>query len=155
MQKIRVIDIAYLAPCDIDPDRRIDVKSLDGLVNRCSSAATSALKKPPTGYSEIQAINISWIFDSMRFTHVTIRNLIAEGTKTPACVDALALTRLQLETLYSVCLIVQDSGSAADYVKNFWVVTRFVKPCHYQLLERQLCSFSVSKKRVPKSATFR
>ena len=56
----------------------------------------------------------------MRFTHVTIRNLIAEGPKTPACVDALALTRLQLETLYSICLITQDPTAAADYVKNFW-----------------------------------
>lgn len=120
MQKIRVIDIAHLAKQDIDPDRHIDVKLVDGLVNRCSAAATSALKSPPVGYSELQAIHISWIFDSMRFTHVTIRNLIAGGPKTPACIDALALTRLQLETLYSICLITQAPSAAADYVKNFW-----------------------------------
>lgn len=120
MQKIRVIDIAHPAKHDIDPDRHIDVKIVDGLVNRCSAAATSALKHPPSGYSELQAIHISWIFDSMRFTHVTIRNLIAEGPKTPACVDALALTRLQVEALYSVCLITQDPTAVADYVKNFW-----------------------------------
>ena len=94
MQKIRVIDIAHTAKSDIDPERRIDVKIVDGLVNRCSAAATTALKRSPPGYSELQAIHLSWIFDSMRFTHVTIRNLIAEGPKTPACVDAMALTRL-------------------------------------------------------------
>jgi len=120
MQKIRVIDIAHTAKSDIDPERRIDVKIVDGLVNRCSAAATTALKRSPPGYSELQAIHLSWIFDSMRFTHVTIRNLIAEGPKTPACVDAMALTRLQIETLYSVCLITQDPTAAADYVKNFW-----------------------------------
>ena len=27
---------------------------------------------------------------------------------------------MQLETLYSVCLITQDSTAATDYVRNFW-----------------------------------
>jgi hypothetical protein len=117
---MRVIDIAHPVRKDIDPDRHIDVLVVDGFVNRCSSAATSALKRPPSGYSELQAVHISWIFDSMRFTHVTIRNLLTQGSKTPACVDALALTRLQLETLYSVCLICQAPSFADDYVKNFW-----------------------------------
>jgi hypothetical protein len=120
MQKIRVIDIAHPVHQDIDPDRHIDVIVVDGFINRCSSAATGALKRPPSGHSELQAAHISWIFDSMRFTHVTIRNLLTQGPKTPACVDALALTRLQLETLYSVCLICQASDFADDYVKNFW-----------------------------------
>jgi hypothetical protein len=120
MKKIRVIDIAHPLSKDIDPDRHIDVQAVDSAVNRCSAAATSALKCPPTGYSELQSVHISWIFDSMRFTHVTIRNLLTQGPRTPACVDALALTRLQLETLYSTCLITQDSSFADDYVKNFW-----------------------------------
>jgi hypothetical protein len=120
VQKIRVIDIAHPVHRDIDSDRHIDVLVMDGFVNRCSSAATSALKRPPRGYTELQAAHISWIFDSMRFTHVTIRNLLTQGPRTPACVDALALTRLQLETLYSVCLICQAPNFADDYVKNFW-----------------------------------
>jgi hypothetical protein len=60
------------------------------------------------------------MFEAMGFTHVTIRNLPTQGTKTPACVDALALARLQLEALYSVCLMVQDPSFVDIYVKSFW-----------------------------------
>jgi hypothetical protein len=63
---------------------------------------------------------MSWMFEAMGFTHVTIRNLLTQGTKTPACVDALALARLQLEALYSVCLMVQDPSFVDIYVKSFW-----------------------------------
>lgn len=120
MPKIRVRDIAHPLHKDIDPDGRIDVLVIDAVVNRCAAAATEALKSPPQGYSQLQAAHISWIFDALRFTHVTIRNLLTQGPKTPACVDALALSRLQLETLYSVCLIVQGASFADDYVKGFW-----------------------------------
>jgi hypothetical protein len=120
MQRIRVRDIARPLNKDIDPNGRIDVQVVDGIVNKSCAAATEALKRPPTGYSVLQAGNISWIFDALRFTHETIRSLIRRGHTTPSCVDALALSRLQLETLYSLCLISQDPSFADDYVKSFW-----------------------------------
>jgi len=54
------------------------------------------------------------------FTHVTIRNLVALGIKSPGCVDSLALARQQLEALYSVCLMVQDPSFVDIYIKSFW-----------------------------------
>jgi hypothetical protein len=60
------------------------------------------------------------MFDAMRFTHTTIRNLVAKGTDSPECVDSLALARMQLEALYSVCLMVQDPSFVDIYIKSFW-----------------------------------
>jgi hypothetical protein len=39
------------------------------------------------------------LFEAMGLTHVTIRQLLREESRTPACVDALPLARLQLEGL--------------------------------------------------------
>jgi hypothetical protein len=117
---IRVIDIVWPSRTDIDPDRHLDVAALDGIVKRCVASATGSLKGPASRYSELQTAHISWMFEAMGFTHVTIRSLLTQGTKTPACVDALALARLQLEALYSVCLMVQDPSFVDIYVKSFW-----------------------------------
>jgi len=86
-----VIDVAWPNTEDIDLDRHLDAPVLDGHVKRCASAVTNALKTPPPGYSKDQAVHLCWMFDAMRFTHVTIRNLIALGTNSPSCVDSLAL----------------------------------------------------------------
>lgn len=118
--KIRVVDIATPNKVDIDVDQKLDVQVLDAHVKRCVSATTGTLKYPAKGYSDLQIAHLRWIFDALGFTHVTIRNLLSQGTKTPACVDALALARLQLEALYSICLMVQDAAFVDIYVKSFW-----------------------------------
>lgn len=96
MQKIRVIDVAWPNTEDIDLDRYLDAPVLDGHVKQCAAAATEALKVPPLGYSPLQAIHLSWLFDAMRFTNSTVRNLVAKGVNSPECVDSLALARMQL-----------------------------------------------------------
>jgi hypothetical protein len=120
MQKIRVIDIAWPNTEDINLDDHLSAPDLDGHVRQCVAAVTDSLKNPPRGYSADQAAHMSWMFDAMRFTHSTIRNLIAKGTSSPECVDALALARQQLEALYSVCLMVQDPMFVDIYLKSFW-----------------------------------
>jgi hypothetical protein len=120
MQKIRIVDVAWPNTQDIDLDRHLDVPVLDSHVKRCAAAATSSLKTPPAGYSPLQAAHLSWMFDAMRFTHTTIRNLVAKGVNSPECVDAVALARMQLEALYSVCLLVQGPSFVDIYVKSFW-----------------------------------
>jgi len=97
--KIRVADIAFLGLKDIDSERHLDVAVIDGFIKRTIAAVTTCLKSPPVGYSELQAVHISWLFEAMGLTHVTIRQLLREESRTPACVDALPLARLQLEGL--------------------------------------------------------
>jgi hypothetical protein len=118
VQKIRILDVAWPNKDDIDPDRHLDVQVLDGHVKQCAAAVTNALKTPPAGYSCEQAAHMSWMFDAMRFTHSTIRNLIAKGTKSPECVDALPLARMQLEALYSVCLMVQHPPASSTSISK-------------------------------------
>jgi hypothetical protein len=131
VQKIRILDVAWPNKDDIDPDRHLDVQVLDGHVKQCAAAVTNALKTPPAGYSCEQAAHMSWMFDAMRFTHSTIRNLIAKGTKSPECVDALPLARMQLEALYSVCLMVQHPSFVDIYLKSWWrdVYAQFLLDC--------------------------
>ena len=120
MQRIRVIDVAWPNTEDIDLDEQLSASDLDGHVRQCVAAVTDSLKKPAPGYSAAQATHMSWMFDAMRFTHSTIRNLVAKGANSPECVDALALARQQLEALYSVCLMVEDPGFVDIYLKSFW-----------------------------------
>ena len=91
MPKIRVVDAAWRNTEDINLDDTLNAPELDGHIKKCAAAVTEALKTPAPGYSKEQAIHMSWMFDAMRFTHSTIRNLVAKGTNSPECVDALAL----------------------------------------------------------------
>jgi hypothetical protein len=118
--KIRVIDIAQPSTFDIDPNRCIDIAVLDSLLKRCVAAVTNSLKSPASGYSSLRSAHLSWMFEALGFTYVTIRSLLTQGPNTPACVDALALARLQLEALYSVCLMVEDPSFVDIYVKSYW-----------------------------------
>ena len=120
MGKIRAIDVAKPNTQDIDVNRHVDAPVLDAHVKQCAAAVTNALKTPPPGYSQDQAAHMGWMFDAMRFTHTTIRNLVAKGPNSPECVDSLALARQQLEALYSVCLMVQDPTFVDIYIKSFW-----------------------------------
>jgi hypothetical protein len=79
MEKIRVVDIAWPNTKDIDLDRHLEASVLDAHVKQCVSAVTTALKRPAPGYSSDQSAHMSWMFDAMRFTHATIRNLVALG----------------------------------------------------------------------------
>jgi hypothetical protein len=117
--RIRVKDVAWPSKADIGL-QHLDVAVLDGLIKRCVASITSSLKGPTGRYSELQTVHLGWMFDAMGFTYDTIRTLLKQGTRTPACVDALALARLQLEALYSVCLMVQDPSFIDIYVKSFW-----------------------------------
>lgn len=117
---IRVVDIACPHKSDIDHLKRLDVAVLDSLVKRCVAAVTDTLKQPVGMYTQLRTAHMTWMFEAMRFTHETIRGLLKTGATTPTCVDALALSRLQLEALYSVCLMVQDPMFVDIYVKSFW-----------------------------------
>ena len=78
--------------------------------------------------------HLSWMFDAMRFTHATIRNLVALGTNSPSCVDALALARQQLEALYSVCLMVQDPSLRQQVEREPFAI--IILPCSIDLFLR-------------------
>jgi hypothetical protein len=131
---IRVSDVARPLTTDIDPERSIDAPSLDRVIKKTVASVTDALKHPATGYTDFQRFHLSEIFSSLGHTHVSIRNMMRQTSKSPSSVDALALARLQLEGLYSVCLMVEDPSYVDVYIKNGWK-DKYVR----FLLQREEC----------------
>src|SRR5260370_27441832 len=60
------------------------------------------------------------MFNSMATTNRTIRRILEAGTDEPESVDALALARLQLECLYTVCLMLEGSQHVDCYTRDYW-----------------------------------
>lgn len=56
----------------------------------------------------------------MLATHRNISKLLAEGADESGTVDALALARLQPETLYGICLMLEDPSNVDWYLRDGW-----------------------------------
>jgi hypothetical protein len=103
----KVEDLKYLITHDVDITRREDVATLDGFVNTCITEATDALQKAPlAGFSEANRNHIANLVEGVKHSHQSIRKLL-RGDRNASAVDALAIARLQLETLYNACYLLQ------------------------------------------------
>lgn len=131
---VRVKDVAHVATKDIDPQKGVDTKILDRLVNRSILRATSALETSIPNFSSFQRQHLGSMFESLGYTHHTIRYLLKLGTSDPSSADALVVGRLQLEALYSVCLMLEDPQYINTYLKDSWRKT-YVR----YLLEKEEC----------------
>ena len=117
---VRVRDCAYAMRSEINPDQRTDAPAIDGLVNRCIAAVFEALRGPTTLFTAIQQEHLGQIYKSMRSTHETIRDLLRAENKSPRSVDAVPIARLQLETLYAICLVIEQLSYLDLYLKHYW-----------------------------------
>ena len=118
---ITVASCKYVHTADIDPNaERAGGDKWAGLINICVQAAQDALETPPNGYTPIQRNSLSDLFCSMKATHRAIRTLIKLGDGEPASVDALALARLQLEGLYTICLLTEGPQHVVRFVAEAW-----------------------------------
>ena len=115
-----VKSIAYVHTADIDPTVVKSGATWEGLANICVTAAEKALETPPTGYTPTQRNSLTDIFASMKVTHRSIRLLVALGDEKPESVDALVLARLQLEGLYTTCLLPERPEHVDRFVKEAW-----------------------------------
>lgn len=115
----RVHNCSYLMANEIDQDQRTDALGLDSLVNRCIAAASEALRTPTAVFTDVQRQHLALVYKSMRPTHETIRDLL-RAEKSPRSVDAAPIARLQLETLYALCLILEQPSYLDVYLKDSW-----------------------------------
>lgn len=113
---------SYVMTKEINPDQSTDAPIMDGLVNRCIAAAFEALRRPTSAFSTVQLEHLAHIFKSMRPTHETIRELLRHE-RSPHSVDAVPLARLQLETLYAICLVLDQPSYLDLYFKHSWKQT--------------------------------
>ncbi len=117
---ITVKSVAHVHTVDIDLSVIKNGKTWEGLANSCVSAAEKALETPPKGYTPMQRNSLTDIFASMKVTHRSIRLLVRLGDEKPESVDALVLARLQLEGLYTMCLLTEKSEHVDRFVKEAW-----------------------------------
>jgi hypothetical protein len=130
-----VRDCAFPASADFNPDAEYDVLKLDSFINKSVARVTDALKAESHKFSEDQRGHLSQIFFSMRQTHLAIRSLLEHEDKDPRSASAMPLVRIQLETLFGVCLIVERPDALSVYLKDGWKKV-FVR----NLLLKQECS---------------
>ncbi|MGA2167381.1 MAG: hypothetical protein ABSG62_04165 [Terracidiphilus sp.] len=120
MAKLTVSKIKHVLTADIDITQRYDVKVLDEYVNTCITAAQIALRSAiPPGFSEFSRDMLESVLEGMRSAHQSIRRLL-KGEISASAVDALAIARLQLETLYSFCFLLQDANNVSLFLKSAW-----------------------------------
>lgn len=117
-----VAAVKYVHTEDIDrtPGKTGGGDAWEGLVNACANAAMNALETPPQGFSQYQRNSLTDIFSSMKATHRAIRLLVKLGDGKPESVDALVLARLQLEGLYTTCLLVESPENVDRFTHEAW-----------------------------------
>ena len=115
-----VRSVAYVHTSDIDLSVVKSGSTWEGLVNICVMAAEKALNTPPTGYTPTQRNSLTDIFSSMKVTHRSIRLMVDLGDEKPESVDALVLARLQLEGLYTLCLLTESPENVNRFVREAW-----------------------------------
>ena len=116
----KVKDLKHPITLDVDITRREDVATLDGFVNTCIAEATDALRKTPlAGFSDVDREHIANLIEGVKHSHGSIRKLL-KGDRSAQAVDALAIARLQLETLYTTCYLLQASEHIQQFMKYAW-----------------------------------
>ena len=101
MPKITVSSCAYIHTEDVDPEARIKAGPVNDAMEIAVRRAVAALEEPANGYSDFHRNHIQTIFPSMLSTHRLIRKVLDAGYDNPEAIDALALARLPLESLYT------------------------------------------------------
>jgi hypothetical protein len=118
--ELTVSKIKHVLNSDIDITQGFDVKILDEYVNTCITAAQSALQNVvPSGFSDFPRDVLLRVMEGLRSAHKSIRTLLRDGPSASS-VDAMTVARLQLESLYSFCFLLQDENNVYLFLKSGW-----------------------------------
>jgi len=165
---IRSIKHPLRPDSDIDPTGHYDVKEVDAFVYGCTSAAQDALSAAvPPGFGDFERDQLKELIEGQRHSHGAIRKLL-QGEQAATAVGALTIARVQLETLYSFCYMLQELGVPAEpgfapaRIRKFPSPMRIISvintPSQKKVLQRlypeyqYLCSFAHPD---PESSLFR
>ena len=115
-----ISECAYVHADDIDPERHVDSDALDTAMQAAVGCALESLQEPIAGYTEFQRQTLRTVYLSMQSTHRLIRRVLRTGWQNPESIDALALARLPLEGLYTLCLMLEEASWVDVYLKDGW-----------------------------------
>jgi hypothetical protein len=134
-----VCKIAHVIRHDIDVSQSCDVKDLDEQVYRCIAACRSAIENGMLpGYTDFERVLIWNFIEGMRYSHASVRTLLS-GEQSGSAVDALAIARLQVENVFTACLLLQSPEFVRLLLKNAWkkkYVNFLLHRAEYSLLPR-------------------
>ena len=117
--QLRVRDYISSVATDIDLDARRNARDVDVAVNRCVAAVTNSLKSDTPRFTESTRVHLHQIFLSMRHAHRAVRELLRHEEESLS-VNAMPVVRAQVETLYALCLIIEEPKSLDVYLKDGW-----------------------------------
>jgi len=128
---ITISSCAYVHSEDVDPECHLNAPALEAGMDTAVKAAIAALGDDAAGYTEFQRRTIQTVYTSMLSTHGLIRKVLGAGWQNPAAIDALALARVPLESLYTLCLMFEDAPWVDRYLKDGWKkqYVRFLLQC--------------------------
>ena len=115
-----VRECAYVHDEDVDPDRHVDAEVINAAMETATRRARLALEGPSGTYTDLHRQIIRTVYSSMLSTHRLVRQVLANGWRSPQSIDALALARLPLEGLYTLCLMFEDPFWVDVYLRDGW-----------------------------------
>jgi hypothetical protein len=117
---ITATSCAYVHTDDVDPEKHINAGPINAAMEATVKWAIAALENPAGAYTDFHRANIQTVFSSMLSTHGLIRRVLAAGWENPESIDALALARVPLEGLYTLCIMFEDPSWVDAYLKDGW-----------------------------------
>lgn len=122
MAKITVSNSAFSHTEDVDEKGRVNAVPINDAMEECVRLAVFSLTRVPLdGYSEFQTRQIATLLQSMRWTHRAIRRILGfEGEHRAMAVDGLSLARIPLESLFSICLMLEGPQWVDRYLHDGW-----------------------------------
>lgn len=117
---IRIRDCICNINTDIDLEAKWDARDADASVAKCIAAVTESLKSPTPNFTQEQRGHLHQILLSLRHGHLAVRELLRPENEQPLSVNVMPLVRAQIETLYAICLIIENPQALANYEKDGW-----------------------------------
>ena len=137
-QQVRTLK--HVLTQDVDITKEVDVKVIDAHVFSCLIAAQKALDKQPLpGFPARESGHIWSLIGCLAHPHRSIRRLLI-GERSAAAVDALAIARLQVESLYILCYLLQSPENIRLFMKNGW--SRQTSSHNYRQTRRSVGAFT-------------
>jgi hypothetical protein len=118
--KLSVKDIKHVLTTDINVSDGMEVTELDELIRLCVFSARNAMIAAPlSGFSSFEIQQLTQMLENLLHSHESIRRLL-RGPQSACAVDASAVARLQVETRYTFCFLLEDAGHVRLFLKSGW-----------------------------------
>ncbi len=117
---IPVSSCAYVHPDDVDVQEHVNAGPVNDAMDLAVTRAVAALENPTGEYTDFQRANVAAVLRSMQSSHRSIRKMLGWGEEDARSVDALAVARVPLEGLYTICLFTESPDWVDVYLRDGW-----------------------------------